>query len=251
MNVDEFQTAYQKGKSCNTQIFTFRTITELAKKNKKTLCISYIDLEKAFDRVDRGILFRVLANLGIGTTMLNALKNLYSVTRVFFGGIGEFCSTCGIRQGASSSVYLFIIFVNGLFKFLRNKFAESKIYGCIHSLIHADDTLVLDEKYNGLKAKVAATYEFFGSINQSVNVGKSKFMCLDNRKTNHSAENMIINGHTVKYTQKEKFLGHYITDDNSLETSIKCDLSERESSVIVKFRNFINNHKTATIQLRL
>ena len=183
--------------------------------------------------------------------MLKALKNLYSVTHVFFNGIGEFCSTCGIRQGASSSVYLFIIFINGLFKFLRGKFADSNIYGCIHSLIHADDTLVLDETYNGLKEKVVATYEFFGGINQSVNVGKSKYMCLDNRNTNRFAENMIINSHIVEYTHKEKYLGHYITDDNSLESSIICDLADRESNVIIKFRNFVNNHRNATVQLRL
>ena len=51
MNVDEFQTAYQKGKGCNTQIFTLRTITESAKMHNTPIFISYIDLEKAFDRV--------------------------------------------------------------------------------------------------------------------------------------------------------------------------------------------------------
>ena len=115
MNVDEFQTAYQKGKSCNTQIFTFRTITELAKKMKKPIFISYVDLEKAFDKVNRNTMFKVLSDLGIGARMLEALKNLYSSTKVFYDGVGEFVSTSGIRQGASSSVYLFIIFINGLF----------------------------------------------------------------------------------------------------------------------------------------
>ena len=37
MSIDEFQTAYQKGKSCNMQIFTLRTITELGKKRKGLL----------------------------------------------------------------------------------------------------------------------------------------------------------------------------------------------------------------------
>ena len=110
MSVDEFQSAYQKGKSCNTQLFTFRTITELAKKMETPIYISSVDLEKAFDKVKRETLFRVLQNLGIGSAMLNALKNLYSSTMVFFSGIGEFQSTCDIRQGASSYVYLFIIF---------------------------------------------------------------------------------------------------------------------------------------------
>ena len=74
MSVDEFQSVYQKGKSCNTQQFTFRTITELAQKMKTPIYISSVDLEKAFDKVKRETLFRVLQNLGNGSAMLNALK---------------------------------------------------------------------------------------------------------------------------------------------------------------------------------
>ena len=238
MSIDEFQSAYQKGKSCNTQLFTFRTITELAKKMKTPIYISYVNLEKVFDKVKRETLFRLLQNLGIGSAMLNALKNLYSSTMVFSSGIGEFQSTCVIRQGALSSVYLFIIFINGLFKYLRSNYAESCIFGCIHSLIYADDTLVLDENIHGLKQKVVSTYEFFNGIDQDINVGKRKFMCLDSRQSGLGIESMVINGHIVKYTMKEKYLGHYITDDNSLLTSITSDLEERASNVIVKFRNF-------------
>ena len=251
MNVDEFQTAYQKLKSCNTQLFTFRTISELAKKVKKPIFISYVDLEKAFDKVNRNTMFRVLANLGIGSRMLEALKNLYRTTKVFFDG-SEFVSTAGIRQGASSSVYLFIVFINGLFKHLRNMFANSVIFGPIHSLIHADDTLVIDDvNVDSLKSKVVATYEFFGTIDQSVNVGKSKYMRLDSSTKNSNPGPININGQLVKYTPKEQYLGHYITDDNSLNNAILCDLAERESNVIVKFRNFVNNNKSASMGDRL
>ena len=55
----------------------------------------------------------------------------------------------------------------------------------------------------------------------------------------------------VEYNEKEKYLGHYITDDNSLANSIKYDLKERAANVIVKLRNFINNHKDTTIDIRL
>ena len=250
MNIDEFQTAYQSGKGCNTQIFTFRTISELAKKNKKALFISYVDLEKAFDKVKRSTMLRVLSDLGIGTTMLKALHNLYSFTRVHLKGVSTFVSTSGIRQGASSSVYIFIIFINGLFKYLRSKFYDSVLYGPIHCLIHADDTLVLAEKYETLKQKVISTYEYFGSIDQNVNIGKSKYMCLDTC-CNVYRDDMIINGQLVKYTNKEKYLGHYITDDNSLYRSIVYDLEERKSNVMIKFRNFINNNRNVTIDIRL
>ena len=251
MNLDEFQTAYQKGKGCNTQIFTFRVITELAKRMKRPVYISYVDLEKAFDQVRRSTMLRVLASLGIGSVMLSAIKNLYSVTKVFLNGVGEFVSTSGIRQGASSSVYIFVIFINGLFSYLRNIFPSSDIFGSIHCLIHADDTLILGDDLEDLKDKVLCTYNFFNEIDQKVNMGKSKYMCLDNSTIERNRDSICINGQLVGYTAKEKYLGHHITDDNLLRTSIDCDIAERSSEVLVKYRNFINNNASATIQIRL
>ena len=250
MNIDEFQTAYQRGKGCNTQIFTLRTITELAKKHNTPIYISYIDLEKAFDRVRRSTMLKVLINLGLGTQMVYALKNLYSNTNVFVDKIGILNSTCGIRQGSSSSVYIFIVFINGLFQHLRSIFVESNIFGKIHNLIHADDTIVIDTSYDILKKKVISTFSFFNCIDQTVNIGKSKFMCLDNKKRFKKVD-MFIGDQKMEYSEKEKYLGHYITDDNSLANSIKYDLKERAANVIVKLRNFINNHKDTTIDIRL
>ena len=271
---------------------------ELAKIKKKPMFISYIDLEKAFDKVRRSTMLNVLSKLGMGSTMLNALKNHYSVTNVHLNGVGIFTSTTDIRQGASS-VYIFIVFINGLFAHLRSKFPISSMYGVIHNLVyaddtlvihnlvhaddtlvihklvhaddtlvihnlvhaddtlvihnlvHADDTLVMDEDLEILKEKVVSTYNYFNDIDQNVNIRKSKYMCLDNSNKNRFLENMVINGKSVKYTKKEKYLGHYITDDNFLTSSILCDLEERESNIIVKLRNFINNHKNASIKIKL
>ena len=247
MSIDEFQTAYQKGKSCNTQIFTLRTITELGKKEKTPICVTFIDLEKAFDRVRRTTMVRVLCNKGLGYNMVNAIKNLYSNTNVMLHKIGNFRSTVGIRQGAASSVYIFIIFINGLFKYLRDRFTVHHMLGKIHNLIHADDTVILDTNMNNMKLKIAATIEFFRSINQNINSGKTKYMIIDNNSNKLKSE-LIINNIKISYSTKEKYLGHYITDDNSMRKSIELDIGERGANVIIKYRNFVNNHPCTTLE---
>ena len=237
MSVDEFQTAYQKGKSCNTQIFTLRIITELAKKNKRPIFIAFVDLEKAFDRVRRVTMLNTLIKKGIGSKMANALKQLYSNTNVLLQETGTFTATRGIRQGASSSVYIFIIFINELFEHLRN-------------LIHADDTILLDTNYAVLKSKIVSTFCFFKDIDQTPNLGKTKYMSMGNI-CNHPKEDMNINNTIIEYTSKEKHLCHYLTDDNVLKNSILQDIEERATKVMIKFRNFINNNKTITLATRL
>ena len=156
-----------KGKSCNTQLFTLRTVTELGKKRRTPIYVTFVDLEKAFDRVRRPTMLNVLNKNGLGSKMLNALKNLYSNTKVILNKIGSFRTTAGIRQGAASSVYIFIIFINGLFQYLRNRLPDNVILGKIHNLIHADDTIILHTELNSLKSKVSATFEFFEGRNQN------------------------------------------------------------------------------------
>ena len=102
----------------------------------------------------------------MGSNMLCALKNLYSNTNVILEKIGTFNSTRGIRQVAASSAYLFIIFVNGLFKYLRSFYVMDSILGINHNLIHADDTIILATSYNVFKSKITSTLEssLVGSI---------------------------------------------------------------------------------------
>ena len=83
MPVDEFQTAYQKEKSCNNQLFTIRTITELAKKKGTPIFILFVNLEKAFNRVRRTTLLSTLMKAGMGSNILRALKTYTRVLKSF------------------------------------------------------------------------------------------------------------------------------------------------------------------------
>ena len=75
-------------------------------------------------------------------------------------------------------------------------------------------------------------------------------MCMGNIY-NHPKEDMDINNTIIKHTSKEKYLSHYLTDDNVLKNSILQDIDERATNVMTKFRNFINNNKTTTLKTRL
>ena len=90
MKSGEFQTAYQKENSCDTQIFHLRTVT-----------VTFIDLEKAFNRIRKTNMQQIIYNNCLGQNMLNAIKNLYSNTK-----IGNFKSAVVIGQRTVSSIYI-------------------------------------------------------------------------------------------------------------------------------------------------
>ena len=60
----EEQGAFRKGRSCVDQLFTVRQLGEkIIEKNKRMLMVC-VDLEKAYDSVDRELLWRVLRTYG-------------------------------------------------------------------------------------------------------------------------------------------------------------------------------------------
>ena len=85
--------------------------------------------------------------LGIGKCMLFALKQLYSFSICVIKFQGELSDSFrmdrGGRQGAASSVLLFNAFMDDLFKHLGDRCSAEAVLGEIHTLIHADDTIIL------------------------------------------------------------------------------------------------------------
>ena len=73
IGVHDEQTGFRKGKSTLTQLFTIRIIIETAKK-------SDVSTEKAFNKFSRLLLLKKQIKCGIGCTMLNALKSIYTTT---------------------------------------------------------------------------------------------------------------------------------------------------------------------------
>ena len=119
------QTAFQKGKSTLDQIFTLRAVMALAKRYKRSLFIVFFDLSKAFDKVSRVHLLKCLIELGIGACLLEALKAMYLCTRCVLKSAGKlsdiFHTYSGIKQGAPSSVILFIIFMDDVIDALKER----------------------------------------------------------------------------------------------------------------------------------
>jgi hypothetical protein len=140
-----------------------------------------LDMEKAYDRVHHGWLFKVLERLGVGETALSRIKSLYNNAQ----------STCmvngfhslpilqnrGVRQGDALSCPLFIL---AMIPFILSVIANPEIKGIrvtedlrISALQYADDTTILLEAEFNMNTINTILRESNEASNMKINVQKS------------------------------------------------------------------------------
>ena len=122
----------------------------MAEATKQKICVTFLDWEKAFDKVDQTKLVDALRRMSIPEIYIKAIESIYNAPE-FRVKIGSDESSwrvqeTGIRQGCPLSPYLFIILMTVMFKDVHEGLNLKK--GTIEDLdfteiLYADDTILL------------------------------------------------------------------------------------------------------------
>ena len=112
--------------------------------------MAFIDLEKAFDRVPRDVIWWAMRKLGIDKWLVRLVQSMYkdvrSRVRVCGGYTEEFGVGVGAHQGSVLSPLLFIIVLEALFREFRT--------GCPWELLYVDDLMISAGSKEELLVKV-------------------------------------------------------------------------------------------------
>ncbi len=73
--MSEEQGGFRKGRRCVDQIFAIKVVVEEYLGKGKKLYSAFMDLKKAYDRVDREALWSVLKIYGVGRQLLNPVRS--------------------------------------------------------------------------------------------------------------------------------------------------------------------------------
>ena len=85
--------------------------------------------------------------------MLAALMAFYAVTHSVIG-TALVTATAGLKQGAPTSVILFIIFINDYIKLVKDTCGVDGFLSWLHLLVLMDDTVLLSTTRRGMLAKL-------------------------------------------------------------------------------------------------
>ena len=108
-------------------MFVVRRLQELARKKDTPLYLCFIDLTKAYDSVDRTLLWDVLARFGVSPRMLAVIRQFHDGMQAYVRLDDGECSDKfdvrqGLRQGCVLAPLLFNMFFTALLRVAERRF---------------------------------------------------------------------------------------------------------------------------------
>ena len=111
----DIQGGFRKKRRTEDNLYILERTIETVKYRKKRIFLGFLDLEKAYDKVNRNKLFDVLRRYGIGERFVEVIEKVYTGSEVKFVWNKietEWVETrSGVRQGCPLSPLLFNIYI--------------------------------------------------------------------------------------------------------------------------------------------
>ena len=225
-------------RSCIEHIMSLRFLLTYAKLKKLKLFVLFVDFSKAYDRINRCLMLKILIRLGCSAIMVLAILEMYKMTRIILGG-SVITATAGVRQGSPTSCFLFILFVDILIRLIREGCVRDGFLGWLHIMMLMDDTVILATTREGLVYKMSILAKYCDDHGMLVNFDKTKFMAI-----NGSAEDKLpipFLGDFVIHCWRYVYLGAVFTSDGNLSSSLTEHVKDKRKH-LHKFIMFLRSN---------
>ncbi|KAE9417002.1 hypothetical protein Angca_004354, partial [Angiostrongylus cantonensis] len=174
------QAGFQKGFSTMDHIHTITRLTAVSREYKRPLCLTFMDLEKAFDSIKIEAVLEALGSQGVPTQYIKIFRELYKnfTTKIspFYNDINVDVKR-GVRQGDTISPKLFTTTLQNVMRTLEWDTMRVKIDGRqIRHLRFADDIVLITPDISQAERMLADFYKACGKIGLRLNLEKTMFM---------------------------------------------------------------------------
>ena len=171
--IDEMQFGFTPGKGTTDAVFILRQIQERYLVKKRDLWMAFVDLEKAFDRVPRDVIWWALRELGVEEHIVSVIQTMYSKARTAVklgsGESKEFEVKVGVHQGSVLSPLLFIVVLEAISRRFNKQ-------GLPFELLYADDLVIMAETKEELLERIRMWKRGMETKGLRVNMAKTKVL---------------------------------------------------------------------------
>ena len=222
----EEQNGFRSDRRGEDNLFVVREVIEKLRKRGKKGYIAFLDIEKAYDRVNRYKMCKILERVGVSDKFTSIIKSLYEHTRAKYS-LGDIETDCvesnrGVRQGCPASSSLFGLYTEELAVRVRSTGIGVNIGGRIlNILLYADDVVILSESKDDLQKLLDVVSEFGRDFNVNFSKEKSQVLIInggeDDADLTWTLRGSTI-GITIGTTHEYEYLG-MLVDEKGCENT--------------------------------
>ena len=200
-------------------IFAQKQVIEYYIINSSNVYMCYVDLSKAFDRIEHVILFTKLRERKIPLLIVRLLENWYKTQKFYiqWGSLisAPFNVSNSVRQGGIMSPVLFNVYIEDLSRTLCSMPFGCYINStCVNHLVYEDDMVLLAPSPGALQGLIDTAAKYFVDNGLMINRKKTKCMAtapLCNKDIH--IPSFYVHGTTISRVRHKNYLGYTISDD--------------------------------------
>ncbi|HYS62000.1 MAG TPA: reverse transcriptase family protein [Gemmatimonadales bacterium] len=224
--LSESQNGFRKGRSCTDASYTVKLLMEKRVEHNLETHICFIDLEKAYDRVNRNKLFEVLNDLGVSGKIRRVIQSIYNNTKIQIR-IGSKLSehaeiNRGVRQGCPLSCVLFNMYMDHMVKEWQKKDPKGIQMDQqqeISTVLFADDQAVLAETEDDLQRAMYQLAKTSEAYDMKISSGKTKTMAFKGKDAIRSK--IVIDGKIIEQVNTFRYLGNEMSYQGEVDVGGK------------------------------
>jgi hypothetical protein len=236
----ESQAGFRKNYRTTDHIFTLYAIVQKHLVQKKKLYVAFVDFQKAFDTVKRGVLWNVMIKTGVRGKLLEAIKAMYASVKCCIhstsGYTDYFECFQGLKQGCLASPTLFLFLINELATYI----IQNGTHGIqlsqdaveLFLLMFADDLSLLSFSPAGLQNQLNNLYKIVGKFGLTVNLDKTKIIVFRNGGHLSKYEHWYYGKQKIEVVNSYKYLGLDFTTRLSLNIATENVIAKAKKCVI-------------------
>ena len=211
--IGEQQFGFMPGRGTTDAIFAVRQMMEKYGEKQKELHLVFIDLEKAYDRVPRGEVWRCLRERNVAEKYVRLVQDMYEAAKTqvksSVGMTEKFNVAVGLHQGSSLSPYIFDLIMDVL--------GQNIIAPAPWDMLFADDIVLIDTTREGVEGRLETWRKAIEDRGLKVSRTKTEYMVFNGQD---GIDDISLQGVSLEKVTTFKYLGSHLSSDRNLDSEI-------------------------------